>query len=293
MAARMIGWGCMRIARTSARRRYDARRTLRLLLPLALLTAGGCVSPPRNLGAPERYDHGLVLVLPGIEGRSIWNRDIALGLDAGGVSSAIEIWDWTYGPAALVYNLVSRERNEQEAQRLADHVEAYRAQYPARPVHMIGHSGGGGIAVLALECLPAERPIELALLLAPALSPQYDLSTALQRTRGGIYNFYSHKDVTLLKVGTSVFGSIDRARGEAAGAVGFVMPPEAGPQTQALYRNALRQIGWTPRLLRFGADGSHVGWTSQRFARRYLAPLIVRREAEYVVDAAPGTARAE
>ena len=48
-----------------------------------------------HLRTPERLQHGLVLVLPGIEGESCINHNIAHGLADGGVSSAIEIFDWT------------------------------------------------------------------------------------------------------------------------------------------------------------------------------------------------------
>ncbi len=244
-----------------------------LLMPLV-----GC-APPDRLRAARRYEAGLVLILPGIEGRSLLNYNLAVGLDEGGVRSAIEIWDWTTGlPGALVLNLVAYERNQREAGRIAQRIVRYQQHHPGRPVHLIGHSGGGGVAVLTLERLPDGVQIEQALLLAPCIAPQYDLTAALQHTRLGIVNFYSERDVVLLKVGTSVFGRIDRTFGPAAGAVGFRLPATVSHQTSELYRHKLRQVRWRPRLRRFGADGSHVGWTSRKFAREYLAELIRPRE---------------
>ncbi len=248
------------------------------------LWATGC-APPDRLRDPRRYDVGLVLILPGIEGRSPLNYNLALGLDEGGVRSAIEIWDWTTGlPGGLVLNLVAFERNQREAARIAQRIARYRSDHPGRPVHLLGHSGGGGVAVLVLERLPQDVRITQALLLAPCIAPQYDLTAALRHTRFGIVNFYSPRDVALLKVGTSVFGRIDRTYGPAAGAVGFRLPAEATASLRRLYREKLRQVRWRPELRAAGADGSHFGWTSRRFAREYLAELIRPRE-----DAAAAT----
>ena len=86
--------------------------------------------------------------------------------------------------------------------------------------------------------------------------------------------------MTLLKVGTTVWGPIDRRRGPAAGAVGFVVPDTLDQAGRQLYEQRLRQIRWTPRLRRFGADGSHTGWASQEFASKYLALLILEHQAQ-------------
>jgi pimeloyl-ACP methyl ester carboxylesterase len=252
-----------------------------VLLAFVAVCAGlpGC-STPRHMRSLERYRHGVVYILPGIEGRSPWNRNIALGLDEGGVTSAIEVFDWTVGiPGGQVVSLANVERNRQRASGLADKIVAYRMRYPGRPVHIIGHSGGGGVAVLTLEALPPGRQIDMAILLAPALSPEYDLSTALRRTRAGICNFYSQRDVSFLRVGTTLFGQIDGGHGVSAGAVGFEIPESVTQEDRALYLARLRQVAWDERLRRHGASGTHLGWASRRFAREYLAPLIIHNEA--------------
>jgi pimeloyl-ACP methyl ester carboxylesterase len=250
------------------------------LLLASLAAISGC-TPPSYTRAEYRYQNGLVYVLPGIEGQSVLNRNIVIGLDAGGVRSAIEIYDWTYGiPGSTVMNLVDLERNRREAARLAARIVDYRDRHPGKPVHLIGHSGGGGVAVLTLEALPPGRQIDMAILLAPALSPEYDLSVALRRTRFGIQNYFSENDVGFLMLGTTVFGTADRSHGVSAGAVGFRMPPEASDAMREVYRDKLRQVEWDPRLKRVGASGSHIGWASEAFARDYLAPRIVRNEAD-------------
>lgn len=258
-----------------------ARRgvAVRLGLLVLVLGAAGC-SIPERLRTPERYTRGVVYVLPGIEGPSVWSRRIALGLDEGGVTSAIEIFDWTTKlPGGFWINLTFLERNLEQARRLADRIVEYRERYPGAPVHLVGHSGGAGVAVLALEALPPGRQIDMALLLAPAISPDYNLVDALRRARDGVVNFYSKRDVGFLRVGTTLLGAVDRKHGSSAGAVGFETPGRLAPADRALYANRLKQVRWDPRLRSKGASGTHMGWASREFARETLAPLIQRNEA--------------
>lgn len=251
---------------------------VRVACTVVVLACAGCVDPPRRLTSAPRYARGAVFVLPGIEGPSPWNRELAIGLADGGVRCAIEVYDWTTSiPGAFLINLTDLERNRRQAQHLAEHIVAYRNRHPGCPVHLIGHSGGAGIAVMALEALPPGRQIDSAILLAPALSREYDLSVALRRTRTGIVNFHSPRD-GMLTVGTSLFGPIDRRFGVAAGADGFVPPAALSEADRALYRSKLTQHEWDDKLERYGASGSHLGWTSRQFAARFLAPLVRRSE---------------
>lgn len=259
------------------------RRNALLTFGLTLLTLVGCASPNRDIKARDSR-RGIVYVLPGIEGRSLWNERIARGLIEGGVMSHVEIYDWTTQvPGNFLGNLTMLERNRGEAATLAESIIKYRDQNPGAPIHLVGHSGGAGIAVLALEALPPGRQIDMALLLAPAISPEYDLTTALRRTRSGIVNFYSEHDVSL-QVGTSVFGTIDRNSGPSAGAIGFERPSDLTETNARLYDKRLRQVRWTRRLKSRGADGSHVGWATRTFAREYLAPMILANESREALD---------
>lgn len=246
-----------------------------LLAPTALALCAGC-SAPNKIRSRDRYPNGVVYVLPGIEGRSVFNRAVAVGLDEGGVPAAIEVYDWTTGiPGLYLANLTLQERNRKQAERLARRIVTFKRRYSKAPVHLIGHSGGGGIVIMTLEHLPRDVQVDSAILLAPALSPDYNLTRALRQTRYGICNFYSALDFGFLGVGTTVFGSIDRDRGPSAGAVGFRPPDGLDPQSRDFYDRKLRQVRWTGRLRRYGASGTHMGWTSRGFARDYLAPLLL------------------
>jgi alpha-beta hydrolase superfamily lysophospholipase len=100
-------------------------------------------------------DKGIVIILPGIEGRSFMNENLARGLNEGGVGMGIEIYEWGT-PGAMLINIADYERNKEEAQRLAEHIRAYRHGHPGAAIHVVGHSGGGGLAVLAVERLPKD-----------------------------------------------------------------------------------------------------------------------------------------
>ena len=241
------------------------------IFSLLLLSAACSLN---DLKTPERQEKGLVIVLPGIEGPSYWNYNLARGLADGGVENAIEIYDWgTRSPGGMLINLADYERNRAMAASLRDYIVTYLKDHPGRDVHVIGHSGGGGIAVLAAEMLPADKPISSVILLAAALSPDYDLRPALKNTRRGIFNYYSQLDAGFLGVGTSVAGTIDRKHTPAAGAMGFNRPGSESADGD-LYRK-LQQIKWDPKMRGYGHMGDHMGWTNPSFVRHYLAPLVV------------------
>ena len=68
----------------------------------------------------ERLDRGLVLILPGMEGRSFLNLSIMAGLLDAGLPYAMEIADWTTGWTFLaIYHLRAWERNRRVARHIA------------------------------------------------------------------------------------------------------------------------------------------------------------------------------
>lgn len=235
----------------------------------------GCGYVPRGAQTKPHYDRGVVYILPGIEGASILNTSIAVGLDKAHIKPAIEIFDWTTGiPGNFLWNLSDLDRNRRQAARLAQRIISYKSLHPDGDVSIVGHSGGGGIALLTLEALPPEPIVDHVVLLAPAVSPRYDLRQALLRAKDGIYHLYSPFDVGLLGLGTTFFGTVDRAHGPSAGAVGFEKPNDMPDEEWEALQPRLHQIKWSTDLVSFGAGGDHAGWSTVRFAEKYLAPLI-------------------
>lgn len=247
-----------------------------VLLSVVMVT--GCTVPLRStseLRTQARWTKGYTIILPGIEGRSNLNESIAFGLNNGGVPGAIEIYDWTVGGTfTWLLNLRWSEHNRKQAGRIAAKIANYQDTYPGRPVCIIGYSGGGGVAVLTLEALPAERKIDRAILLAPALSPDHDLRKALSRTRAGIWNYYSKYDVGFLQAGTAIFGTVDGRHARAAGAVGFVKPWGMDKTGHELYDRLLRQQEFTPQMADSGHYGLHTTWARESFVVRWLAPIV-------------------
>ena len=68
--------------------------------------------------------HGHILVLPGIDGWSLFNRGIIPGLRAGGVPCGIEFYDWTRGFPHMLGNLTDPELHSEQAQLLAERISA-------------------------------------------------------------------------------------------------------------------------------------------------------------------------
>ncbi len=228
-----------------------------------------------DLQTPERMEKGWVIILPGIEGRSSWNYELARGLDDGGVRFGIEVYDWgTVVPGGMLINLTDIERNRRVAAELKDRIVSYRRAHPRRPVHLIGHSGGGGLAVLTAEMLPGDEPVSSVILLAAAISPTHDLRNALDRSQYGVFNYYSPLDVVLLRAGTAVAGTIDRKHGQSAGAVGFTRPAKLTEDDARVYDCKLHQVQWSPEMRHAMNFGGHMDWTHRPFVKQYLAPLV-------------------
>ena len=138
---------------------------------------------------------------------------------------------------------------------------------------LVGKSGGAGIVVWALESLPDDS-VEVAVLIAPALSPTYDLARAMRAVRREMVVFWSPLDVIILGLGTRLFGTIDQVKSVSAGMVGF-RPPASSDDPNRVQYAKLRQIRWRPEMAATGSLGGHLGSDSPAFLRKYVLPLLV------------------
>jgi pimeloyl-ACP methyl ester carboxylesterase len=234
---------------------------------------GGCRTNADYM-VPERLDHGLVFCLDGVGGYNVGPQWLREGLDAGGVPCAIYVFDWGHGPAGLfLADLLDEAGNQRRAAEMARLVKNYRKNYPGRPVYLIGHSGGAGMVVFALEAMAPDVMVDAALLLAPALDPGRNLAPALRHVRNGCYTTHSAADFPLMGIATSAFGTMDRKHTVSAGLVGFRLPENLSEADRREYAK-LRQAKWELELLAKGHAGGHMGWSSSWFARQYLAPIL-------------------
>jgi len=234
---------------------------------LAALAAAGCNGAKYT--APARYERGLVICLSGAGGITGECSRIRDGLNAGGVNRAIEIFEWSQG--GVLSDQVAVEENRRKAAELAHRVEAYMAEHPGRPVHLVGLSAGTGLVVWALEDLSVQ--VEGAILLASSLGAHYDLTPALSKVRDRLYSFNSLAD-TVLGLGIAVTGTVDREGDVAGGLGGFSLPAGASEASQTLYKEKLVQIGWWPGDVVLGNLGDHLGTTNPLFVQARIAPLV-------------------
>ena len=244
------------------------RNLFLLACSLGLLSAG-CNSQPYRTA--ERLERGLVIVLPGVEGRGAFNEAICRGLDAGGVNWAIELYDWT-SPLGPLYNLRAEEANRRKAGDIARKIIEYRWNYPGRPVVVVGQSGGGAMAVWTAEALAPGGSVDGLILLAAALSPTYTLDFALANTSRGLINFYSPRDWVFLGVGTVVSGTMDGEHSSSAGQVGFdiLFGDRRDPDDLKVF-----QVAWEPKMAQAGHTGSHLTSGAEKFVATYVAPLVL------------------
>jgi len=208
---------------------------------------------------------GLVLVADGVGGLHLCGVGLKYVMGSTGGPHAVRLHNWGHGFGRWHADLTDVANHRDQAARLADEVLAWKAERPGSPVYLVGKSGGTGVVVRALERLDAGA-VEAAVLLAPALSPAYDLSRALESVRREMVVFWSPLDVIILGLGTRVFGTIDRVRSVSAGLVGFRAGGGQGAK--------LRQVRWRPAMMASGYFGGHVGPDSPAFLRRYVVPLL-------------------
>ncbi|HSV14996.1 MAG TPA: alpha/beta fold hydrolase [Tepidisphaeraceae bacterium] len=235
-------------------------------LLILLFTATACRADVNDAPAPPGY----LLHLPGIAGARSIDHSVVRGIRDGGFSGEIEIYDWTENDPGM-HALLAYDRNHQEARHVADMLVQQRSAHPNVPIVLMGHSGGTGIAVWALEDLPDNVQIDTLVLMSSALSPDYDLSKALRHVKGRLYAFSSLADIIVLSTGTKLFGTIDGHKVEAAGRVGFTAPSGA----DAGQYKKLVALPYDPSWLKWGDRGDHIGGMTRSFGLNVLAPLIL------------------
>jgi pimeloyl-ACP methyl ester carboxylesterase len=192
-----------------------------------------CVAPLAGCGQDEaiyatdaRKANGLVVILPGIEGESEMNHGIREGLMDAGVNYALVIrpWGMPVPGVGMIVNQTNFMGNRMAGVGVARMIAEYQNANPGKPVFIVGHSGGGGVAVFTAEALAdmeGDHRVEGLVLLDASISAGYDLSKALGRSRNGLANFYNVHDGALLGFGTAFLGNVDGGHGASAGLQGF------------------------------------------------------------------------
>lgn len=220
--------------------------------------------PAATVVAPSQ-----VIFLPGIAGVRDAERGVVTHLQQQLIGSRVNVFDWTAGRQGL-NALSDYDRNQSMAAMLSRRLLAAMRAAPATDIDLVAHSGGAAIAVWALEKMPAQACVRNIILLAPGLSPNYDLSRALTHVRGRMFVFFSNRDWWVSGAGTKLLGTMDRINTESAGYRGFHMPPHADTAQYA----KLICVPYDPAWEALGNSGDHMGPLAPQFVSAVIVPLL-------------------
>jgi pimeloyl-ACP methyl ester carboxylesterase len=201
--------------------------------------------------------------------------DVPHGLRRAGYEGSIEVFGWQSIVGGTLRDQMHRERNLQQARRLAERIQDYLKRHPGRHVNIIALSAGTGIATWAVELLPADARVGTVVFLASSLSNTYDLSGLLRRVDERLYNFYSPDD-PVLRYALPLAGSVDRRtfNPAVAGLIGLAEPEEASLETARLYRQRVRNMPYRRQYRDYGYRGMHTDAVSSDFVEHVIAPLL-------------------
>lgn len=244
-----------------------------LSIVLAIAACGGCTAArpePCPVCQPTPAQ-GVVFVIDGAGGGEHTTTAVRQAVADERVPLCVEGVEWTHGRFRFLADQVHAAHARDAGRRLAERISAYRCSCPCCRVYLVAHSAGSLVALSAAEALPPNA-IDRIVLLAPAVSAEYDLRSALCGARQGIDVFSSSRDVLYLGFGTGVVGSTDRRWGPVSGRVGFD-PVYASAEEACLYAK-LRLHPWDSCVAWTGNHGGHYGTLKAEYLRSYVVPLL-------------------
>ncbi len=238
-----------------------------LLLAIPLASAAGPATVPMA--------QGLVIVCDGSGDFRTLSTAMARAIGATHLPLGVETFVWSHGRLRYAIDHMDHCNHLKMGGILAERVLAYRRAYPGLRIYLAGHSAGNAVVLAAAERLPPDT-VDRIVLLAPSVSPDYDLRCALASSREGIDAFVSDRDRIVLGLAMRIVGTADRRRwGPAAGRVGF-RPVVSTPGDAALYTR-LRQHNWASVVCWTGHQGGHYGNNRTPFVSAYVLPLFLTR----------------
>lgn len=204
----------------------------------------------------------VIFLVPGVAGATPQYQGLIDGLHDGGINRPVQIVGWGAPSIFFFMNFNDTHIHESAEREFAERISKWRAEHPNARIDVIAHSAGCGVTLGALKRLGHEK-VDTIVLLAPSVSPQYDLAPAVQAVAGTTHVFFSDRDKTFLEWRTSTFGTYDNLKLPAAGNRGFRNLPARSMQHP-----------YEPAWESLGHDGDHFGTLARKFARDIIAPLL-------------------
>jgi pimeloyl-ACP methyl ester carboxylesterase len=224
-------------------------------LLLAAMQWGGCAEQVH--GGPD-----VVFVVPGVGGGGAEYNGIVQAVARPG--RAVYTIDWGAPTPLFFLNFSDPDIHDAAEEKVARTIADWRRQHPSGRIDLIGHSAGAGVVLGALPRI-GQAHVHTVILLAPSVSPSYDLTAALAHVDGVMHAFHSDRDTGFLEWRTSNFGTYDGMKNPAAGFAGF---------TGSYAPAKLVQHPYDPNWESLDYDGGHFSIRSAAFARQIIAPLL-------------------
>ncbi len=246
-------------------------------LPFALLLAAtGCrVTLPATLEPrpiPYLPSPCIVYVTDGAGNFQMASKALKMVARADDYPMEVRTFEWSHGRGRIVADQVCYQYARRQGLRLADELQACRAEHPDTPIHVVAHSAGATSVLAALEAIP-DGVVDRVVLLAPSVSSTYDLRPALRNVRRTLHVFHSKNDVSYLGLWTTILGNTDRKWTISSGLAGFRVLPDL---LQSGTDPKLHQHAWQPSDQQLGNDGGHYGGYQPDFLRAQVMPLLCR-----------------
>jgi hypothetical protein len=240
--------------------------TRKRVVLLAFLLVCGCAHS--SLGPPDAPR--VVMFIPGVAGDGPWYAELKralLGANShqnGAESIRVETFNWGAPLPLFVLNFNSRRIHVSAEIELARRITEMRTN-----LSIVAHSAGCGVALGAIARLDAADRVDHLILLAPSVSPGYDLAAAMRRLRGRLHVFHSDRDSFFLSWRTSTFGTYDGIKSRAAGNTGFDLR-----RLEPMLARRVVQHAYDPAWKSLGNDGGHDGLLAGRCVQTVIAPLL-------------------
>src|SRR5438046_1276178 len=161
-------------------RLYPFKTSLLPTLPifLILLAAGGCSS-----NAPLEGQN-LVVLVPGCAGDGFWYNGLRESVAAAQPARTVRTFEWGLPLPFYMLNLQDDKIHNKAEKSLAKAIKSWRDRYPAGHLTLLGHSAGCGVILGSLRRMDKPVDVENVVLLAPSVSPDYEITPALRQVGG-------------------------------------------------------------------------------------------------------------